>query len=60
MVINVVFVLIELSVVGGGMTTLDSDPFLLESDSYDDDPFLSQLWGHGLMGQSNDFGTGIT
>lgn len=53
----------ELSVVGSRMindSALDTDPFLLESDSYDDDPFLSQIWGDGLLGQPSDFSGGIT
>ena len=57
------FVFLELSVVGGGLisdTSLDTDPFLLDCDSYDDDPFLTQMWEEGLLGPPNDYTTGIT
>ena len=39
---------------------LDADPFMLDSDSYDDDLFLSQIWNSGSLGGEQDFSNGIT
>ncbi len=41
-------------------TCLDTDPFLLDCDSYDDDPFLTQMWEEGMLGPPTDYTTGIT
>lgn len=60
---------LELSAVGSGAGSstsfLDStDPFLLNSDSYDDYSFLDQFWGDDLttdgLGDTNNFDLGIT
>ena len=40
---------------------MDIDPFLLDSDSCIDDPFLSQIWNGSSDGlQEHDFSMGIT
>lgn len=56
------YILSELSVVGrtNDSSFLDSDPFLLDSDSYNDYPFLDQFWGDGLGDDISDFDLGIT
>ena len=52
--------MIELSAVGGAMIDpmLEADPFLLDSDPYDSDSFLSQFWNDSE--NSTDFSLGIT
>lgn len=57
-----VFIL-ELSAVGGmsNDSIMDTDPFFLDSDSYMDDPFLTNFWDEASdeLGD-NDFSLGIT
>lgn len=59
---TLVFIL-ELSAVGGmsNDSILDTDPFFLDSDSYMDDPFLTNFWDEASdeLG-GNDFSLGIT
>ena len=55
--------ILELSAVGGmsNDSIMDTDPFFLDSDSYMDDPFLTNFWDEASdeLGD-NDFSLGIT